>query len=729
MTSMSEISKIDDAAFSPPEGPFLISGAATEDASVKTSSAPDAAFSSPSSMTDSPLILGAAAMSPLLQISMENDVAVPSMISSFSQAGQVNSPMQLQNNIPSNRLVSRENAFFVKDAGSILRHVAHQQHHIDSQKRLLTGISQPHILRKVLVEEEDFEEISDAESISNSGMTPAVRPTEVNGTHTPPEELSVVSANSSMLSSTQSLKLLSPKKQLQWPSKPATPNVDHIGDLEPRMNFGYHSSISDETSGLSKYQLKRATRHLVHSPQYTINTYNQQFYQNKQQDSGSVGSSPLMVPKSFSGLPKGEEDRYGSSLESIDESNISIIRDNGDLNPTKKNNESPNVTIFTTLNNGRGQSFLPKLPLSENDEKRSIDELQIYSINKQKMPSFSERMNTLLFSQIEVVLPLLHEQNTVVIDEDGSIDVFLQLLNQHSLRSCVVQHFKQRWLCKGKISFSFVDVRDFLCHIVAMHEQWKNKTFHQIMEMTKSQKVGKIANISKRTPFVRHDISNTVAQLCAAFKPCCRVPVFDKNKLVRVVSPADLLSILSQNDILLEIENATGMPIKNAAKEQILTIMESESLLKAMILMVRHGYSAIPIVSSRNPSLVLEVITVREIQYVAVAQNEIHSENMINEPALKFVLHLRKNGRLPAEPYALLAENASLSAMINVFLKNMVKNTQAVHRIFLINKDNVMTGMVSLTNVIRNIADFLGDFYKVPRREMLPHSHPAHNRN
>eukprot|EP00922_Rhytidocystis_sp_ex-Travisia-forbesii_P073092 GHVS01108946.1.p1 GENE.GHVS01108946.1~~GHVS01108946.1.p1 ORF type:complete len:289 (+),score=25.56 GHVS01108946.1:31-867(+) len=278
------------------------------------------------------------------------------------------------------------------------------------------------------------------------------------------------------------------------------------------------------------------------------------------------------------------------------------------------------------------------------------------------------------------------------------------------------------------MSYSFIDIRDFSYQVMRMHRVWRNKSFSEIIEIVKEQKIGRIANVSKRTPFVRHDVADSIADLCAAFKPCCRVPVFDGKVLVRVVSPADLLSILHSWDVVREIEESEDFLIKETAKKPVMTLMESESLLKAMVLMERHGYSALPIISEGYDEAVLGVITVRDIRYLGLVQIGKLSENLLNEPALKFIEIVRQDNE-QSQPYAFLPETASLQDMIDVFLGSQVKNTQTIHRLLLTDSRGRMSGMVTLTDVMRNLGDSLGQFRRVPSFALLPPMHPAHNRN
>jgi len=239
--------------------------------------------------------------------------------------------------------------------------------------------------------------------------------------------------------------------------------------------------------------------------------------------------------------------------------------------------------------------------------------------------------------------------------------------------------------------------------------------------MVKSERVGAIANLSKRTPFVRHNITDTVAHLAAAFKPCCRVPIFDGDKLLRVLSPADFLYILEHWKVLSEIERKEGSEFKEISRKQILTILESESLLKALALMERHGYSAIPIVSENNLDHVLEVITVKDIKFLCTAHDFLKTKNILNDPA--FVKFVRKNNIGRTEEWAFLGDDAKLEDIIHLFLDSKI------HRIILKDNRGKVTGMVALTDVMRNLADVLGSFdYRVPSSNHLPTNHPAHNK-
>ncbi|CEM37837.1 unnamed protein product [Vitrella brassicaformis CCMP3155] len=314
----------------------------------------------------------------------------------------------------------------------------------------------------------------------------------------------------------------------------------------------------------------------------------------------------------------------------------------------------------------------------------------------------SEALKEFVNRKAKEVFSHLTPQTVLVLEESETLLRFCELIHDRRLRSAVVRHDNVHRCCCRRVSYSFIDVRDVSYHIIRMKKNWKNKSFSEILEMCKSTTVGSIANASGRTPFIPYDINDSVARLCSAFKNCARVAVFEDKEIVRVFSPVDMLTLLQKLDLVKEFEPKQRQQVLQGSKEKVVTIMETETLLKALHMMERHSYSAVPIVAENDFSKVREVITVRDMKYLFLASDSLPSKDILNSPALEYVNFVRQPGRRPDPPYATMPEISELEDVFDRFVATKI------HRIFLTDKRGRMSGMISLTSVSRSLADILG---------------------
>lgn len=134
----------------------------------------------------------------------------------------------------------------------------------------------------------------------------------------------------------------------------------------------------------------------------------------------------------------------------------------------------------------------------------------------------------------------------------------LQVLRQSRLRCVVVSRrhvgcFPSSFLCGRRPSYSFFDVRDLCYHVIRVYQESPCSSVDDILLRVQNQKVGRIANASKRVPFISHQSSQPLSEIIAGFGPSCRVPIFDGPRLVRILAPADLLTLLRRHDLVDQI--------------------------------------------------------------------------------------------------------------------------------------------------------------------------------
>ncbi|PHJ22489.1 hypothetical protein CSUI_003658 [Cystoisospora suis] len=342
--------------------------------------------------------------------------------------------------------------------------------------------------------------------------------------------------------------------------------------------------------------------------------------------------------------------------------------------------------------------------------------------------SFSPRLAMFLTTCVENVLTRhpSGRPRVLVLNEKDSVGVFLRALQEKRLSSCVVRHTRRRFGVKSV--YSFADARDFCYLVMRTLHLGPSLSFREMLAAVQVERLGTLANISKRSPFFRHSAKNSVSTLCGSFKICSRVPIFNGRRLSRIIRGREILAMFQREGVLQELEKSLLETLRAAARISVCSIRESESLLKAMVLMERHGYSAIPIVSERCHLTVLEMLTVADIQYLILAQQELRSDHIMNDPALSFVRCVRKRLQ-PVTPYVFVRDTAGLSEIIAAFVGESSDHPTGVKRVFLTDERGKAKGMLTISKVLEILANAVGTFSRVPAVTRLPSQHPAHNGN
>lgn len=298
---------------------------------------------------------------------------------------------------------------------------------------------------------------------------------------------------------------------------------------------------------------------------------------------------------------------------------------------------------------------------------------------------------------------------TLLVAHNQTVASVLDLFHLKGSRCALVQR-RTRWnwtrcMCtRPQVEYAMFDIRDLSYHVMRLYQMHPCKTVDEILVQIRRDKVWKVANVSGRVPFTRHQVTEPLNAVVASFVKTCRIAVFDGQRLVRVLSPADLLHIFMQAGLIAQIEERGNL--RELARREAQTIRESETLLKAMSLMERHGYSAIPIVSEEDPSRVLEVVTVKDIKYLLIAQAKLRGKDILNTPALFYVQVLRgspesvnKTSRIA--DWAMLDESSSMEEIFSIFTQTQV------HRLILRDAHGAMTGILTLSDVMKSLADLL----------------------
>uniref|UniRef100_A0A0G4GP13 CBS domain-containing protein n=1 Tax=Chromera velia CCMP2878 TaxID=1169474 RepID=A0A0G4GP13_9ALVE len=317
-------------------------------------------------------------------------------------------------------------------------------------------------------------------------------------------------------------------------------------------------------------------------------------------------------------------------------------------------------------------------------------------------------VHSLLHAKIKDVEHLLDGQQILTLEGDDPVSAFLDSIKMRrgTIRSAVIVEKPKgyRACFRAKDKYSFLDVRDVAYFLMRSHRKWKCKSFPQVLSMVFRERCSVVANTNQKSPFIRHEMGDSVGTVCSALRLCTRVPIFTKDGLLaRVFSASDFLKLLLRADLTKHVEQQerrffSGM-VATAEAGTALTLLESETLVKALHVMDVRSFSGIPIVSERDPTKVLDVATVTDIVHLFDVQQRETSRDMLNAPVLEFLRTVR-----PADRGELVRvrQSCSLRELFDTFLAT------GSMRVFIVDRQGRMKGMCTLTTVARRLAEVLG---------------------
>lgn len=298
----------------------------------------------------------------------------------------------------------------------------------------------------------------------------------------------------------------------------------------------------------------------------------------------------------------------------------------------------------------------------------------------------------------------MDHQEPAVLEEFVPLEQFSNMIRDRGLRSCLVREKKVSCLCGSRDKYTFIDVRDTTYFLMHMIKEWRTRSFPEIVELCRRSPCKRIANLSKRSPFNTIDATQSLRELCPRFAQSARVPVVSKGEIIRILSPIDLMTVLEKSKVAPDVQKVVKLGALQSAVRNVNTLMDSDSLSKAMNLMEKNGISALPIIELKASGLqIRDVISVSDVHRVFELSTLYPGRDFLNEPALSFVEAIRQSLSYPRKTMTFINEREAT-------MKQILKKFSATKssRIFVIDSRGKPVQMVTQTDVIRLLSEQLG---------------------
>lgn len=297
-------------------------------------------------------------------------------------------------------------------------------------------------------------------------------------------------------------------------------------------------------------------------------------------------------------------------------------------------------------------------------------------------------------------------------------------------------------------TYQFLDMRDVLFLLLERYDEIygpngekSDRPAREFLDELLDIQIGGVANLSGRNGFTSAYDCCTMRELLRRFENSPRIPVFnytengdDRNQapdLIGIFSVIDFLQLLNK----LTVEESdfdsslvpSGDPMTTFAKKPTLTAIdtftasmiktvtqparakkyselhicfEDESLFSALKVLLKTGFSAIPIVSHSNPRNCVGIFSVRDLLPILLQTSDLFvSGALLSIPIMDYVSSIRQMQSLKARyPVIHVRQNATIDAVVGKILAANVR------RLLLTDDEGMLTGILSVTDLGRFIS-------------------------
>uniref|UniRef100_A0A0G4HGC4 CBS domain-containing protein n=1 Tax=Chromera velia CCMP2878 TaxID=1169474 RepID=A0A0G4HGC4_9ALVE len=329
------------------------------------------------------------------------------------------------------------------------------------------------------------------------------------------------------------------------------------------------------------------------------------------------------------------------------------------------------------------------------------------------------RIQSLLEAPVSEVLDWLEPQETLIVSAEDSLLASCRSLHERGLRSCLIEGG-----AGGRHSIlDMRDVNSLLVETIGVSEppsasaplsvEPSNPLSPQdLVKKLEGVKASQVANKSGKNHPVPFLASQPVKALIKNFSQGTRVPIVTSTdgaptmtagtgvRLLRVFSPVDLLSVMKKGNYLEDLQSTRDVPMTVAlGQKPVSCITDEDSLFKAMYLLYKTGFSAMPIVDSSNPLHVISVLSVRDLKHLLLPDLLYLSPKCLTEPAMDFLTAVKRFEEKGRFPFMNVREDSSLQAAVAKLL------AASVQRILLTDSRGQLSGVVSITDICRLLAE------------------------
>jgi len=291
-------------------------------------------------------------------------------------------------------------------------------------------------------------------------------------------------------------------------------------------------------------------------------------------------------------------------------------------------------------------------------------------------------------------------QQLISLKFDQNINNVLELLGKYNICSAPIL------LSDGSVQ-GFVDVLDILAYLVKTStkpltdliqgESFNIKTddLKMIKKRAKDfnlQSLSQVIDISRRNPYHTLYEDQLVSDVVPIFQQGVhRVALLDRtsNKIVGVVSQTDIIHQLAQ-------ESNVSILKKRVSETKVLTgkllsVTEDTTALDSFIQMYQSGVSSLALLDTLGT--IVGTVSASDVKWIAKTDDF----RSLLWSIFDFVKDIRKQQGKSEHFVACTSDSASVFDVINLMFQ------EKVHRVFIVDEKRKPKGVISLTDIIREI--------------------------
>jgi len=282
-----------------------------------------------------------------------------------------------------------------------------------------------------------------------------------------------------------------------------------------------------------------------------------------------------------------------------------------------------------------------------------------------------------------IVLPSCHRQSLINGRSNDSIAHILSILIENKITSVPVYDTKEERYN------SFVSFLDICCFVIDLYN---NPNLTDKIDAFKAVTCGQVANLSKTCSYksVRNTDSLRIAMLkMVSLYNIRRMPVIDdlQDRLIGILTQSQAIAFISSTIETFPIANLTIEDLNIGTLRKIKSIQLTDKVYTAFSLLVENRFYGIPVVDENNH--VVGNISASDVELV------IASDFKALDKQVKEILHETHQKRSPI----LIQPHQTVSDAFKIMTK------EKIHRLFVVDKKNCLTGLISPVDLIQVLID------------------------
>jgi len=207
-----------------------------------------------------------------------------------------------------------------------------------------------------------------------------------------------------------------------------------------------------------------------------------------------------------------------------------------------------------------------------------------------------------------------------------------------------------------------------------------------------SDKATFITNYSKRESLPVVHTNTTLAQLLSILSTSHRVVVCEGKNLLNYVTQSDAIEFIHKRNLLGPSAKKSVEALQLATKA-VVSINETELVIEAFKKMVTEKVSGVAVVNDQNK--LVGCVSAHDIRAIT-STGELLEHLYETYAKYREIMHALK---VPTKPHIIKANSStSMEEIVNIIVK------EKVHRVFLTDNLDQVSGVISLTDVLRCVS-------------------------